>query len=129
MNIINRNLTIVQNPANKTAKCTAGCTVTLDAFETASLLIPGFPGFRLSCVLLGIDPGPDDTLFIYPRSKKFTNILDITGVNQVFEDDLSFSILNEDANGADEIRAEFTLINLSTGQSRVRRSNQVQMNF
>lgn len=129
MKITNKNLTLTEDTGTDTVNCVAGCRVELDPFETASLALPNTPGFRLRCVLLGIDVGPDDTVFSYPRSKTFTRVVDILDVNQVFDADVSTDILNEDANGADEIRAEFTLINRSTGQSVVRRSNAVQMNF
>ena len=131
MRILNRNLTLVVDTATDTVNCVAGCTVELNAFETASLLVPGTPGFRLRCVLLGCDqsPNPDDTIFTYPRTKNFTNITEILNVNQVFEADVSPDVLNEDTNGADEIRAQFTLINRSNGQSVVKRSNRVVMDF
>lgn len=130
MKITNRNLTLVQNTGTDTVNCLAGCRVELNAFEAASLLVPGTPGFRLRCVLVGNDPGPaDSTVFTYPRTMRFTNIVDLLNVNQVFEDDVSDDMLDEDAPDVGEIQAEFTLINLSTGQRRVSRSNQVAVNF
>lgn len=128
MRILNRKLTLVENPAIASVKCSAGCLVELNALETASLLNPFHPGFRLSCVLLGIDPGPDTTLFNY-GDRNFNNIVQILGLNQAFDITLPKVVLNEDVNGLDEIRAEFTLIDRSNNQSVVRRSNVVQVNF
>ena len=128
MRILNRKLTLVEDPATGIVNCLAGCTVELNALETASLLNPFHPGFRLSCVLLGIDPGPDTTLFHF-EDRIFNNIVQIAGLNQVFEKNLGKVVLNEDVSGPDEIRAQFTLSDRSNGQSVVRRSNVVQGNF
>jgi hypothetical protein len=127
MNIINRNLTINVDNARRIAECIAGCRIELNPFEIGALANPFHPGFTLRCVLLGIDPGPDTVIFSYPRVKTFNNITDIISVDQVFTDVLSFNILNEDANGADEIRAQFTLVDNSNGQREIRRSNLVQL--
>src|SRR6185436_8348917 len=108
MRILNRVLTLTENPATGNVNCVAGCKVELNALETASLLNPFHPGFRLSCVLLGIDVGPDTTLFNY-GDRFFHNIVQILGLNQVFEVNLSKVVLNEDVAGLDEIAAEFTL--------------------
>jgi len=125
--IVKRKLTLVQNTAAHTVKCTAGCQVELNPLEAASLLNPLHPGFRLRCVLIGIDPGTDPVIFTYAKSKNFKSITDLAGLNQVFEDDLSTDILNEDPNGTDEIRARFTLIDLSNGQSVTKTTNLVEM--
>ena len=128
MRILNRTLTITDIPAKKTVRCLAGCKVELNTLETASLLNPFHPGFRLSCVLLGIDIGPDDTLFNY-GDRFFHNIAQIAGLNQAFDVELAKAVLDEDVSGVDEIRAEFTLSDRSNGQSVVRRSNVVVRNF
>ena len=128
MRILNRTLTLTDNPAKQTVLCLAGCTVELNALETASLLNPLHPGFRLSCVLVGVDVGPDTTLFNY-GDRFFHNIVQIAGLNQAYEVELSRVVLNEDVNGVDEIAAEFTLSDRSNGQRVVRRSNVVQRNF
>ena len=128
MRILNRTLTLTDNPAKQTVLCVAGCTVELNALETASLLNPLHPGFRLSCVLVGVDVGPDTTLFNY-GDRFFHNIVQIAGLNQAYEVELSRVVLNEDVNGVDEIAAEFTLSDRSNGQRVVRRSNVVQRNF
>jgi hypothetical protein len=133
MDIVGKKLTLTENAGAHTVNCVAGCRVKLNAGETASLLAPGAKGFRLSCVLLGVDkaPNPDDTLFTYNKSKTFKNIVDILDVNQVFEADVGKSLLNEDTTGnkRDEIRARFTLINLTTGASRSERSPRVIRDF
>jgi hypothetical protein len=126
MRILSR--TLVEIPATGNVNCLAGCRVELNGLETASLLNPFHPGFRLSCVLVGVDVGPDDTLFNY-GDRFFHNIGQIVGLNQVFEESLSEVVLNEDVSGVDEIRAEFTLIDRSNGQRVVRRSNVVERNF
>ena len=123
-----QNSTLTDNPAKQTVLCVAGCTVELNALETASLLNPLHPGFRLSCVLVGVDVGPDTTLFNY-GDRFFHNIVQIAGLNQAYEVELSRVVLNEDVNGVDEIAAEFTLSDRSNGQRVVRRSNVVQRNF
>src|SRR5688500_14091482 len=128
MRILNRTLTLVEDPATENVNCLAGCRVELNGLETASLLNPFHPGFRLSCVLVGIDPGPDDTLFNY-GDRFFHSIEQILGLDQVFEESLSRVVLNEDISGVDEIRAEFTLSDRSNAQSVVRRSNLVARNF
>jgi hypothetical protein len=126
--ILNRTLTITDIPERNAVRCLAGCTVELNALETASLLNPLHPGFRLSCVLVGIDVGPDATLVNY-GDRFFNNIVQIAGLNQAFEIELGRAALNEDVSGVDEIRAEFTLSDRSNGQSVVRRSNIVERNF
>jgi hypothetical protein len=102
--------------------------VELNALETASLLNPLHPGFRLSCVLVGVDVGPDTTLFNY-GDRFFHNIVQIAGLNQAYEVELSRVVLNEDVSGLDEIAAEFTLSDRSNNQRVIRRSNVVQRNF
>ena len=129
MNIANRNLTLVEDTATGMVNCIAGCRVDLNVGETASLAVPFNQGFRLRCHLIGDDPEEDDLLFTYPKSKKFDNLLEILNVNQVFEADISSDMLNEDPNSIDEIQARFTLINLSTGESVVKRSNKVVREF
>jgi hypothetical protein len=128
MRILNRSLTMVEDPATGNVNCLSGCKVELNALETASLANPFHPGFRLSCVLVGVDPGPNATLFNY-GDRFFHGIEQIFGLNQVFEQSLSRVVLNEDISGVDEIRAEFTLSDRSNGQSVVRRSNIVDRNF
>jgi len=127
MNIVNRALTLNRIVANQTVECIAGCRVELDAFEIAGLTIPGNPGFRLRCVLEGVDVGPDAVIYTYPRSRTFTSPQDLLNVDHVFTEVVSQDILNEDVNDSDEIRAVFTLVNLSTGQSRIRRSPRVDI--
>jgi hypothetical protein len=128
MRILNKTLTFVEDPATSNVRCLAGCRVELNGLETTSLLNPFHPGFRLSCVLVGIDPGPDATLFNY-GDRFFHSIEQILGLDQVFEQSLSKVVLNEDVSGVDEVRAEFTLSDRSNGQSVVRRSNVVERNF
>jgi hypothetical protein len=128
MRILNRKLTLVEDPATQNVNCVAGCTVELNALETASLLNPLHPGFRLSCVLVESDVGPDDTLFHF-EDRFFHNIVQITGLNQKFEVNLAKTVLNEDVSGPDEIRAQFTLVDRSNGRSVVKKSNQVQGHF
>ncbi|VVN23251.1 hypothetical protein PS639_04402 [Pseudomonas fluorescens] len=126
--ITNRALTLNQNAATALIECIAGCTVELNALETGALLNPLHPGFRLRCVLVGDDPGPTDpVIFTYPRSMTFRNIVNMLNVNQVFTEILGADLLNEDVNGLDEIRAIFTLTDLSNGQSVIRRSPRVQI--
>lgn len=128
MRILNRILTLTDDPATQTVLCAAGCRVDLNGLETASLLNPFHPGFRLSCVLLGIDNGPDTTLLNY-GDKFFDSIEQILNLNQAFTIRLSKTVLNEDVSGLDEIRAEFTLSDRSNNQSVIRRSNTVQRQF
>lgn len=128
MRILSRTLTLTDIPARQSVRCLAGCRVELNGLETASLLNPLHPGFRLSCVLLGIDPGPDTTLLNY-GDRFFNNIAQILGLNQAFDIEVGKSLLDEDVSGLDEIRAEFTLSDRSNGQSVVRRSNVVQRQF
>ena|SRR6266496_4724077 len=128
MRILNRTLTLTDNPAKQTVLCAAGCTVELNALETASLLNPLHPGFRLSCVLVGVDVGPDTSLFNY-GDRFFHNIVQIAGLNQAYEVELSRVVLNEDVTGLDEIAAEFTLSDRSNNHRVIRRSNVVQRNF
>ncbi len=129
VNITNRVLTLNQNVANGTVDCVAGCRVILTPFELAALAIPGNPGFTLRCVLIADDPGElsDEVLFTFPLSRTFNNPLNLINADNVFTSTVSIDLLNEDTNGADEIRARFTLINNSTGQRVIRRSRQVQI--
>lgn len=127
MNIVNRVLTLNQNVANQTVECIAGCRVELDALEIAGLAIPGNRGFRLRCVLEGVDVGDDRVLYTFPRSMTFTSAADLLNADHVFTEVISQDILDEDVNDTDEIRAVFTLVNLSTGQSRIRRSPRVDI--
>ena len=128
MRILNRTLTITDIPAKQNVRCLAGCKVELNALETASLLNPFHPGFRLTCVLLGIDVGPDPTLWNF-GDRLFHNITQIAGLNLAFEVEFGKVMLNEDVSGVDEIAAEFTLSDKSNGLSVVRRSPVVQRNF
>jgi hypothetical protein len=125
MNIVNRVLTLNQNVANGTVECIAGCRVELNAFEIAGLAMPGNPGFTLRCVLVGEDPGPDPVIFTYPFSRTFKDVLAILDADDIFRQDVSVDILDEDAGGVDEIRAMFTLVNNSNGQTVRRRSPKV----
>jgi hypothetical protein len=127
MDIEKRALTLNQNVANQTVDCIAGCHVKLEPGEIASLGVPGNPGFTLTCVLEGVDRGPDTVLFTFPTSRTFLNLLDIGDVDEVFTGTVSSAILNEDGQEADEIRAVFTLVNNSTGISVIRRSANVQV--
>jgi hypothetical protein len=77
---------------------------------------------------LGIDPGPDATLWNF-GDRNFNNIAQIAGLNQAYQDTFAKAMLNEDVSGLDEIRAQFTLLDRSNGQSVIRRSNVVQANF
>jgi hypothetical protein len=125
MKITKRKLTLNVNAIADNATCVAGCHIDLNLAETAALLNPFHAGFRLSCVLLGCDPGPDKVIFTYPVVKTMNLIENITGQNHVFTADVGISILDEDTTGADEIRARFTLLDLSNGQSVVKTSNRV----
>lgn len=129
MNITKRKLTLNVNAAEQTVRCISGCHIDLNALETAALLNPFHPGFQLRCVLLGCDPGADPVVFTYPIVKKMNVVENITGQNHVFTHDVSTAILDEDTTGNDEIRARFTLVDLSNGQSVVRTSNRVDMAF
>ena len=101
----------------------------LTPFELAALAIPGNSGFTLRCVLIADDPGElsDEVLFTFPLSRIFNNPLNLINADNVFTTTASIDLLNEDTNGADEIRARFTLINNLTGQRVIRRSRQVQI--
>jgi len=127
MNIVNRILTLNQNVANGTVECIAGCRVELNAPEIIGLAIPGNPGFTLRCVLEGVDVGPDPVIFTFPLSRTFNNPVNILDADDIFTSTVSTDILDEDANGADEIRAVFTLVNNSNGQRVRRRSERVQI--
>ncbi len=127
MVIRNRSLVINQNVANDIGECIASCKVELNGFELAALANPFHPGFRLRCVLEAVDPGPDPVIFSYPRSKTFHGPLDVFQLDQVFTADLSLDLLNEDVNGADEIRARFTLVDLSNGNNVIRRSSTLSL--
>jgi hypothetical protein len=131
MRIVKRKLTINEDSATNLAECIAGCRVELNAFESASLAIPNAPGFTLSCRLRGGDPGPDPLIFTYPRSKTFTNLLDLINTDHVFRETLSMELLDEDTtgDGIDEIKAVFTLVNNSTGASMNRNSNRIERRF
>jgi hypothetical protein len=59
--------------------------------------------------------------------RTFTNPLNILDADDIFTSTVSEEILNEDANGADEIRARFTLVNNSNGQSLTKESPMVQI--
>jgi hypothetical protein len=128
MRILNRTLTLTDVPQRQMVHCLAGCRVELNALETASLLNPFHPGFRLQCVLLGIDVGPDTSLWNF-GDRNFNDIAQIAGLNQTFEEEFSKVMLNEDVSGVDEIAVEFTLSDRSNGLSVIRRSNVVQRNF
>ena len=127
MNIIRRKLTLNQNVGAGTVECVAGCRVSLDAMEIAGLAIPGNPGFTLSCILEGSDVGPDPALFTYTPRKTFNNLVDAIKTDHVFTDIVNAAILNEDARGADEIRAVFTLVNEANGQSIRKRTAKIQI--
>jgi hypothetical protein len=129
MNITKRKLTLNVDTATEIVQCVAGCHIDLNALETGALLNPLHPGFRLRCVLLGRDPGPDEVIFTYPVVKTMNLVENILGQNHVFTADVSVSILDEDTTGNDEICARFTLVDLSNGQSVVRISNRVDMVF
>jgi hypothetical protein len=128
MRILNRTLTLTDVPQRQTVRCHAGCRVELNALETASLLNPFHPGFRLECVLLGIDVGPDTSIWNF-GDRNFNDIAQIAGLNQTFEEEFSKVMLNEDVSGVDEIAVEFTLTDRSNNQRVIRRSNVVQRNF
>ena len=125
MNIVNRNLTLNQNVANSTVECIAGCTIELSAFELAGLAVPFNPGYTLRCVLEAQDPGSnsDEVRFTFPFPASFNTPLKILDSDDIFRDTVGVAVLNEDVNGADEIRARFTLVNNSTGQRVIRRSS------
>lgn len=127
MNIVNRSLTLNQNVGNSTVECIAGCTVELTPWELLGLGAPGNPGYTLRCVLEANDPGSDsdEVRFTFPFPASFNNPLKILDADDIFRDTVGVAILNEDVNGADEIRARFTLVNNSTGQSVIRRSPSV----
>jgi len=125
--IVNRVLTLNRNVANGTVDCIAGCRVELNAFELLGLGVPGNPGFTLKCVLRAQDPGPDAILFTFPFVRTFNNPLNILDADDIFTSTVSEEILNEDTNGADEIRARFTLVNNSNGQSLIKESPMVQI--
>jgi hypothetical protein len=127
MNIVNRALTLNQNVGNDVIECIAGCTVELTAFEVAGLAVPLNPGYTLSCVLEANDPGSDsdEVRFTFPLPVTFDNPLKILDSDDIFRATVGTQILNEDANGADEIRARFTLVNNSTGRRVIRRSASV----
>lgn len=130
MVITNMSLTVVEDPATGTANCVAGCSVGLNPLEIASLEVPVHPGFRLSCVILGIDQGIDRTLFNYPRTVSFNDATDLLRLNQAFQATLSLAMLDEDPGAAaDELRAEFTITDLSNGQSVIERSNLIERFF
>ncbi len=129
MIIKNRNLTINQKVANDTAICIAACTVEFNPLEIGALANPFHPGFRLTCVLEAADPGPDPVIFTYPRTKTFRGLLEVFQFDQVFEEELSLDLLNEDVSGFDEIRARFTLVDRSNGRSVTRSSPIVSLSL
>lgn len=122
MRIVNRVLTLNPNVGNGTVECIAGCRVELNAFEIAGLALPGNPGFTLRCFLEGVDVGPDPAIFTFPLSRTFSNPLNVLDADDIFRSTVSTDILDEDSNGADEIRAVFTLVNNSNGQRLRKRS-------
>lgn len=128
MNIVNRSLTLNQNVGNSTVECIAGCTVELTTWELAALAVPN-AGYTLTCVLEANDPGrsSDEVRFTFPFPATFNNPLKILDADDIFRDTVGVAILNEDVNGSDEIRARFTLVNNSTGQSVIRRSPSVSI--
>lgn len=127
MNIVNRSLTLNQNVGNNTVDCIAGCTVQLTGWELLNLAAPGNPGYTLRCVLEANDPGTDsdENRFTFPFPVTFDNPGKILDADDIFTATVGNAILNEDVSGADEIRAKFTLVNNSTGQSVTRKSSSV----
>jgi hypothetical protein len=125
MNIVNRVLTLNQLTDTRTVECIAGCRVELTALEIAGLANPFNRGFTLRCVLLAGDPGPDPVIFTFPLVRTFRNVADILDADDLFREELSEELLDEDARGADEIKAMFTLVNNDNGQSVRRRSPRV----
>jgi hypothetical protein len=117
MKIRNRVLTLTPNVANDTWECVAGCRVELTPFEIAGLAIPGNPGYTLRCFLEAVDVGPDTPIFTFPKTRTFKSLVDILDADDLFKADVSSDILDEDSNGADEIRAVFVLRNNSTGNT------------
>jgi len=127
MNIINRRLTLNEDPATNAVECIAACKVELDALEVASFALGN--SFTLRCVIRANDPGQDsdEVLFAYPRTKTFTNPVDLLDVDQVFTATVGRDLLDEDPSGSDEVRARFRLTNNSTGRTRQRLSPIVQL--
>jgi hypothetical protein len=124
MNITNRTLTLNPLTGNGTYDCIAGCKVDLNGGDVANFLNPTFRGFTLTCYLEGVDvsPNPHDHLHTFDSTKSFKGGLDLGDMDHVFRDELSRQVLNEDAGSNDEIRAVFTLINNSTGETVKKRS-------
>ena len=129
MRILNRQLTLTEDAAKSTVECRARCTVELNALETAALANPFHPGFRLRCVLQAVDPGVTTTIFTYPRSIRIQGIGGVLNLTPQFVETIGADLLNEDANGNDEIRARFTLVDLSNSASVIGNSQAVTINI
>ena len=124
MNIVNLTLTLNPLTGNDTYECIAGCKADLNLGDIAAMGLIGHRGYTLSCYLEGVDvpPNPNDHLHTFTPTKRFRNVLDLADMDHVFRDELSRRVLNEDAGSNDEIRAVFTLVNNSTGETVRRRS-------
>jgi hypothetical protein len=132
MDIVNRKLTLTPNTAQDTVECVATCTVELNALETAALGNLMHPGFRLRCVLQGMDGRRLTTatpIFTYPRSIRIQGPGGLLNLSCVFKETLSTDLLNEDTNGQDEIRANFTLQDRSNFASVTRHTGNVSINI
>ena len=124
MNINSMTLTLNPIAANGTYDCIAGCRADLNFGDIAQFGLGGFRGYTLSCHLEGVDvpPNPNDHLYTFLPNKTWNGVGDLLDMDHVFRAELNRSILNEDAGSNDEIRAVFTLVNNSTGETRRRRS-------
>lgn len=124
MNIVNTTLTLNPLTGNGTYDCIAGCKVDLNMGDVAQYALLGFRGYTLTCYLEGVDvpPNPHDHLHTFDSQKNWRGAGDLIDMDHVFRDELSRQVLNEDAGSNDEIRAVFTLVNNSTGETVRKRS-------
>ncbi len=123
MNITKKRLTLTEDPSTDTVECVAACHVDLTPTEIASFALGN--SFTLRCAIRANDPGQDsdEVLFQYPRSKTFRALIDLLNVDQVFTAVVSRDLLDEDANGSDDVRARFRLKDNSTGRVKQRLSD------
>ncbi len=129
MKISNAQLTLTENVAPATVECLARCSIELNALETAALANPFHPGFRVRCVLRAVDSNVTTAIFTYPRAIFIAGPGGLLNLSPQFSENLGADLLNEDLQGADEIRARFTLVDLSNGASISRNSPTVTINI
>jgi hypothetical protein len=123
MNINSMTLTLNPLTGNGTYDCIAGCRADLNMGDVAQFALLGFGGYTLTCYLEGVDANPNDHIHTFThQDKNWRGAGDLIDMDHVFRDQVSRLVLNEDAGSNDEIRAVFTLVNNSTGETVRRRS-------